>query len=306
MLSLNTFSIFVPETRIAVPDLISETGLSKSVLSVYEMIYGLKTIPVWENDLQSLLRHPLHSILRDTTVLEKIKYVVYLHTAHWVSLQDDPIITFIAKNFSLPTPMIWESTLYKCVGFFKALELFSQLLKSPDELALILTGEIAFTPKLRVVPRSTIVGDAATASIISLRGIKHHLLSVKTKLILGYEKGIYLTDDELISFEMHFIAEIKTVIFEVLDEAGLTLNDISLLLPHNVNLPTWHKIAVALQFSKSKIYLKNIPHIGHSFCSDHLINLQSALNDSLLKPGDYYLMVGCALGFFVSAAVWRY
>ena len=305
MLSLEKYAVFVPDSRVPVMNLEVETGLPKSMLSIFKLIYGLNTIAIWKSDVKSLLKMPLENILLGDVERDRIKYLIYVHTASWVSLMDDGVDGCIKNQFSFPDAHIWETSLYKCVGFFKALELLQRILLH-DELGLILTGEVAFTPKLRVVPRSTIVGDAATASIFSLSGLKHQLLSVNTKLITGYERGIYLSNAQLNEFEKKYVGETLAIILEVLKRARIQLTDIKLILPHNVNIPTWYKIAAALQFPIEKIYLKNIPILGHTFCSDHLINLQSAISENVLMPGDYYVMVGCGLGFFISAAVWKY
>lgn len=305
VLSLEKYAVFVPDNRLSVMSMELETGLSKSMLSIFRLIYGLNTISVWKSDLKSLLKIPLENLLSDCMDPSHIKYIIYVHTATWVSLIDDSVETYLADYFSFSVVHIWESSLYKCVGYFKAVELLQNIL-SLNDLGLIITGEVAFTPKLRVVPRSTIVGDAATASLFSSSGLHHHLLSVKTTLIKGYEKGIYLSDAQLNEFEKKYISETVSVISETLNDACIPLSDIKLILPHNVNIPTWYKIAAALQFPIEKIYLDNISKLGHSFCSDHLINLQSAIEEHHLNVGDYYLMVGCGLGFFISAAVWRY
>lgn len=305
MLSLEKYAVFVPDDRLPIVQLERETDLPKSMLSIFKLIYGLNTISIWKSDLKSLLNMPLENILSGLVDRDRIKYLIYVHTASWVSLIDNSVDVYIKHQFSFSNTYIWETSLYKCVGFFKALELLQRILFGND-LGLILTGEVAFTPKLRVVPRSTIVGDAATASLFSLSGSFHRLLSVKTKLINGYEKGIYLSNSQLSVFEEKYVAETASVIFETLAAASIRLSDVALILPHNVNIPTWRKIAAALCFPIEKIYLGNISKLGHAFCSDHLVNLQSAISECILKPGDYYLMVGCGLGFFISAAVWKY
>lgn len=305
MLSLEKQTVFIPHNFLPVMNMEYETGLPKSMLSIFRLIYGLNTVSIWKSDLKSLLKIPLENMFSDCIDQARIKYVIYVHTASWVSPIDDSVETFLKTHFSLSSAHIWESSLYKCVGYFKAVELLQRIL-APNDFGLVITGEIAFTPKLRVVPRSTIVGDAATASLFSLAGLHHCLLSVKTKLIEGCEKGIYLSDEQLNEFEKKYIEETVSVIVAVLHETCIQLSDIKLILPHNVNIPTWQKIAEALRFPIEKVYLNNISKMGHAFCSDHLINLSSAIEDGCLNKDDYYLMVGCGLGFFISAAVWRY
>lgn len=306
MIFMKDFSVFIPQERMSILDASVETGLSKSILSVYKLIYGLNEISIWRGDLSSLLIDPIFQLVSRNLAVNHVDYLIYVHTASWVSLAGADVLSLISQQFDFSKACCMESSLYKCVGYFKVLELLLSILRSPSDLALVLTGEVAFTPKLRVVPRSTLVGDASTASLFSTSGLDHQLLSVKTHLIPGYEKGIYLCDKALISFELIYISQTVSLVETVLKVAGVSIQDIKVVLPHNVNIPTWEKIALALNIPLSRVYLKNIPVYAHTFSSDHLINLESILNEGLLKKGDLYLMVACGLGFFISAALWRY
>lgn len=306
MLSLNHFETFIPSSRVPIASLEKETKLSKEMLAIYRAIYGLRNVPIWKESLESLLLPPLEKLFEKQNRPTKIKYLIYLHTTPWILPFGDDLLTRIKKKFGLKGVISWGTTQYKCVSFLKMLEVLPVLLKRHSDFsALMITGEIAFTSELRVVPRSTIVGDAATASIFSMRGEAHHVLSTVTQLLPGYARGIELLDQELRSFDAYFIQSMVEIIDRAIASAHISLADITLLLPHNVNIPTWKKIATQLMIPIEKIYLNNIPKVGHCFCSDHLINLQSALFENRLKKGDYYLMVGCGLGFYLSAAVLR-
>lgn len=304
---MNYFESVIPDNRVSIAALQRETQLSSTMLSVYRTIFGLHSIPVWNDSPELFISAALEKLIQKINHFNDIKYVIHLHTAQWPFPFGDHVITRIKKKYGFESAMSWGSTQYKCVSYFKTLELLSMLLENKKNIsAIVLTGEVAFTSKLRVVPRSTIVGDAATAALFSFSGEGHALLSVTNKLLPGYAKGIDLLDSELQHFDTHFISEMTQVIRQALLKANVTLNQIKLILPHNVNIPTWKKISEALQFPLSKIYLNNITELGHCFCSDHLINLQSALHDQLLEKNDYYLMAGCGLGFYFSAAVFRY
>ncbi|MDP1574034.1 MAG: 3-oxoacyl-[acyl-carrier-protein] synthase III C-terminal domain-containing protein [Coxiellaceae bacterium] len=305
MLSLNLFSTFIPDKRKDIRSLQNETGLPKDMLAVFEHFYGLKKVAIYdEGGVFSLIENALLKLQYDVS---QINYLIYLHTADWVLPQGDSLLKRVQDKFGLSRCHFFEISYARCASYFIALELLSKLFKYSDCVsALILTGEIAFTPALRVVPQSSIVSDVSTAAIwLNSPGV-HQLLSVVNKFIRGYEKGIYLTMDELKKFDLIYIENTVSVVKEALLKAKLSLSEITYILPHNVNLSTWRNISSALHFPIEKIYLKNIPELGHSFCSDHLINLESLILEGLLKPGDYYLMVGCGLGFTLSAAVFRF
>ena len=283
----------------------NETQLPREILSIFQLIYGLKTVSIWRQHPELLIFGALEKILKCIPDKSRIRYLIFPHTAPFVIQNHDSYLTRIKNHFQLKNIMAFETCMYKCVSFFKILEMLPILLGN-DEQALVVTGEVAFTPKLRVVPRSTLVGDAATATLFSLSGKNHQLLSVMNKIIVGYEKGIFLSEDQLREFDGIFIQNMASLIINAVEKANISLTTISIILPHNVNIPTWKKISEALNFPLKKIYLNNIEKYGHCFCSDHLINLKSVLSENRLKKGDYYVMAGCGFGFYLSAAVFQF
>lgn len=307
MLTLDASEIFVPDHRVPIMSLEKETQLPKEMLSIYHLFYGLKTIAVnTQYDLESFIAIPLGRLLSANSHT-KINYIIYLHTTGILLSFGDAMLARLKKRFGLESAIAFGMTMMKCASYFKALAILDRLLlENSNESAVILTGEVAFAPSLRVVPRSTIVGDAATASLFSKTCENHRLLFVSNRFIPGYAKGIYLSEREIQCFDAIFIREMTNTILEAVSKSGLFITDIALILPHNVNIPTWKNIALMLKMPIQKIFLNNIDAIGHAFCSDHTINLKSAVDDYQLKKGDYYVMAGCGMGFYLSAAVFQY
>lgn len=305
MLALETFSVYIPNEKIMIENLGIETGLTPEVLRIYKLFYGLQTISVYKiGNVFSLLKKVIDPIYFDD---QTIDYLVYLHTSDWVVPYGQSIVENLTKHYKWNALYSFELSFARCVSYFSLLELLQMIFKkNTHRRALVLTGEIAFTPALRVVPQSTIVSDAATAAIWSAQAKDHFLISVVNYFLKGFHQGIYLSSDQLADFDLVFIDRMVLVIQECLSNAKISLNSVRYILPHNVNIPTWIKISKKLSIPISRIYLKNIPEIGHAFCSDHLINLSSILQENLLKKGDYYIMAGCGMGFILSAALFRY
>lgn len=302
---MKNFSVYIPEKRKSTLLLERETGLSLEILKIFNQFYGLKKISIYDKGNHfSLLKMAIDSInLSDV----KIDYLFYLHTADWVSPHGASLLNNIKRHYKLKVNYSYEVSYTRCVSYFSTLDILDKMFsKLNDKTALIITGEIAFTEQLRVVPQSSLTSDAATAALWSSERSSHNLLSVVNRFMEGFAKGIYLSKTELSYFDECFIQEMMLTIRQAIEKAKVSLQHIKLLLPHNVNIPTWLKIANALEVDSSRVYLKNIPELGHAFCSDHLINLQGALSDQLLQPGDYYVMAGCGLGFTLSAAVFQY
>lgn len=307
-MTLDQCEVFIPKTCMPLSEMEKQTGLPKAMLSLYRVIYGLKNIAIYEDgNLESFLEIPLKKLLLKSDIQSTIKYIFYVHTTAILLPFGDQMLSRLKHKWQLNFAITYDMTMQKCVSYFKALEMLKILLANqPGVSAIILTGEIAFSPQLRVVPRASIVGDAATATLFSLSGKNNHLLSLVNRFIRGYSKGYYLLEVEMQTFDQYFIQYMVETIHESLSKAKIGIDDLALILPHNINIPTWQKIAVALRYPLEKIYMNNISEVGHAFCSDHIINLHSAIVDQRLKQGDYYLMAGCGMGFYVSAAVFRY
>jgi 3-oxoacyl-[acyl-carrier-protein] synthase-3 len=98
------------------------------------------------------------------------------------------------------------------------------------------------------------------------------------------------------------------VLLAAVAQAGLRLDDISLILPHNVNKVSWRQVCRTINFPIQRVLLDNVPVLGHSFCADAFINYQTAAQRGLLRPGDRYLVAaaGAGLGATFSAMVFEH
>ncbi len=88
-----------------------------------------------------------------------------------------------------------------------------------------------------------------------------------------------------------------------LDTAGLGLDDVAWVFPHNVNRISWERVARRLGFPLERIFLDNVPVTGHCFCADPFINYRTARDLGRLAPGDRYLLATVGLGATFSAMV---
>jgi 3-oxoacyl-[acyl-carrier-protein] synthase-3 len=88
----------------------------------------------------------------------------------------------------------------------------------------------------------------------------------------------------------------------------VALDDIRVILPHNVNLVTWQRMCTLLKFPRDRVVVENITASGHIFCADVFVNYTTACERGLLRPGDRYLAaaVGAGGGATFSAMVFEH
>lgn len=309
MLAITDIQYCIPSKQVSIADMQQAANLPHSMLKIFEKIYGLKQVLFCDDiSIFDLLSKSIEKILLSSCIdLGEIKYLVHTHTSQLLIPFGVSLVQSIKNKFGFLEAIAFGTTMQKCVSSLKMFETLSILLNRPERAsALIMTGEIAFTPELRLIPRSSISGDASATALVSNYGTDHILLSVETYHLPGYSKGFHLSNDELKNFDNQFIQVMVRTILRAVDKAGISLSDITVILPHNVNHPTWKNIAAALNVSINKVYIDNISYFGHCFTSDGFLNLALAQEKKLLKKGDYYLMAGCGMGFFFACAVFQF
>lgn len=88
----------------------------------------------------------------------------------------------------------------------------------------------------------------------------------------------------------------------VLDKAGLTLDDISLIVPHQANIRIIDGAVKRLGISPDKVFV-NIEKYGNISSACIPIALCQVLEEGKAKPGDKIVLVGFGGGLTWGAAV---
>jgi 3-oxoacyl-[acyl-carrier-protein] synthase-3 len=79
-------------------------------------------------------------------------------------------------------------------------------------------------------------------------------------------------------------------------KAGLRMEDIRLILPHNVNVVAWQRVCKRIGYPLDQVVLEHVATDGHVFCADAFINYQTAVSGGLLSPGDRYVVAAAGAG----------
>jgi 3-oxoacyl-[acyl-carrier-protein] synthase-3 len=220
----------------------------------------------------------------------------------------------VCRELGLGHALAFTVTHQSCASGLLAIDMAGRLLAAdsaawPDDqewpLALILAGEKAFTREAQVFPDTTIFGEAAAACLVSAFGANDRMLAYAANARGEFDSASGGNDKRL---QQEYRPSLAEVIRRALDEAGVRLDDIAVLLPHNVNVVTWQRMCLLLEFPLDRVLLDNIPASGHAFCVDMFANYQTACERGLLRPGDRYLAaaVGAGGGATFSAMVFEH
>jgi 3-oxoacyl-[acyl-carrier-protein] synthase-3 len=101
----------------------------------------------------------------------------------------------------------------------------------------------------------------------------------------------------------HAVTKFPQVIHEALTANGLTLKDISLLIPHQANLRITEAVAQRLELPPEKV-VSNIQRYGNTTAASIPIALDEALEQGRIKTGDLVILASFGSGFtWASAAI---
>lgn len=214
-----------------------------------------------------------------------------------------------------------------CTGFVYGLTVASQFIESGMYKTVLLIGADAFTRHINWNDRGTAIlfGDGAGAVVLGGVDEGYGLLGSylaadgsgadMLKIPAG---GSALPGNEYsVSNNLHFVQMNGNEVFKfavrimpeacirALDKAGLTINDVDYLIPHQANLRIIDSAAKRLGIDKEKIIV-NLEKYGNTSTASIPLALYDLYSSGKLKRGDTLLFVGFGAGLTWGANVIRW
>ncbi|WP_337034926.1 3-oxoacyl-[acyl-carrier-protein] synthase III C-terminal domain-containing protein [Paenibacillus illinoisensis] len=301
---------YIPDHVVPIRELNDHLGLNHAQIKVLEKIHGLKQVREdRDGDLSGLLGRVLAQVVNSPKVSPaSIKYIIYCHTIQENFPFPMKVLQGLKQSYGLQHAIAFSLTQQNCASGLIALDVAETLLPSleEDDHILILTGEKTFSPVVQLIPNTTVMGEAAAAVLVGKTGLGCRMVGL-TNITLGQFCNVLTGSPQILKeFQEIYTPRLCEAILMAVERAGLVLQDIRYIVPHNVNLSSWKRVASRLSYPFERVYTSNVEEIGHCFCSDPFINLQAVLEQELLQPDDYYLLVTVGLGVTFSVAVMQY
>jgi len=286
--ALDAVSVYTPAFRVPIEDLADPLGLTAIQVRLFRRFHGLDQVRFDpDRSPAELLRAAAEGLTELRGQEHRVRYVVHGRAMPVVVPYPHNPLHEVCRGLGLGHALAFTVTQQSCASGLLAVELAGRLLAGdPDEeaLALVLTGEKAFTRHARLLPGTSLFGEGASACLVSANGRRDRMLS-----FVCAQRGEF--DGEFGDREDEFV-----------------LDDIRLVLPHNVNVVTWQRLCSLMDFPVRRVLLSNVPDNGHLFCTDAFANYRTARERDLLREGDHYLVatVGAGAGATFSAMVFQH
>jgi 3-oxoacyl-[acyl-carrier-protein] synthase III len=306
MTALEAVSVYLPPLRIPIESLADSLGLTEMQVKLFRRFHGLREVG---RDPDASLTRLLMKAAAGLDALRgqehRVRYVLYARTMPVVAPYPVNPLHEVCRALGLGHALAFTVTHQSCASGLLAIDMAGRLLAGdssdgpdgqdggPGPLALVLSGEKAFTRAAQVFADTTVFGEGASACLVSAFGARDRLLAYASNVRGEFDSATGENDARL---QREYRPSLAEVMRRALDEAGLTLDDIRVVLPHNVNLVTWQRMCTLLKFPRDRVVLDNVASSGHVFCADMFANYQTACERGLLQPGDRYLAAAVGAG----------
>ena len=218
------------------------------------------------------------------------------------------ISNFIQKKLGIP-PCICLDILAGCSGYINAFDIAKKYIDLGEvEKALIVgVDKLSSIINQEDIGTAIVLSDGAGATLIeketNKKSQKMYVVNIKAEgennniLTYNYGQKLYMDGKEVYRY-----AVTKTVesIKEVLDKAGLTIEDIKYIIPHQSNLKIMKAIASRLHIDMEKMFT-NIQTRGNTFCASIPIALYDMQEKGLLKSEDKVILLGYGGGLNIGS-----
>jgi len=199
-----------------------------------------------------------------------------------------------------------------CAGFLFGIEIGQQFITSHTHETVLVIGAEKLTSITNWTDRNTCVlfGDGAGAAILRHRGSAHGVISTHIGSDGQYADILFMpgggsrypitrenVDLNLVTIHMtgkevykQAVTAMLRAAKKALEQAGLSIQDIACVIPHQANVRIIDAIADRLGISRDKMFV-NLDRYGNTSAAAVAIALDEANRSGRIKSGDYVLMV---------------
>ncbi|SRR5216683_25373 len=308
--TLQRIVAYVPGPPVSVEEAAKGLDLRRTQVRMFRRI-GLDQLG-WapRADMFDLVSTPARALLGAAPgVGSSIRYLVYAHSVSDLTPAHVLAADQLRDLLGLPDTDAFAITHLNCVSALEALDVAGQLLRAggdPDARALVVTGENPAAARVRLIVNTSLLSHAATACLVGLDGQGGRVLSYAVRTAGEFADGLLLEGELRAQFGDTYNARVVGVIEEALRGADMSLDDVAMLVPHNVNVLSWLRLCDKLRLSPDRVFLDNVARYAHAYSCDPYLNLHTMHERGLIARGSRYLLVSVGLGATYGAMVIEY
>ena len=189
-----------------------------------------------------------------------------------------------------------------CSGFLNALSVADSFIQTGKIRNALVVGSDTLSRLLNWQDRTTCIlfGDGAGAVVLGVSEDGHGgILSTKLRTVKNNEHTITMNGKEVFKVAVRSMEEISR---QALDEAGVSIEQVSLVIPHQANRRIIVALADRLGISMDRVVV-NVEKYGNTSAASVPVALDEAKRQGRIHKGDIVLLNAFGAGFAWGAAV---
>jgi len=214
-----------------------------------------------------------------------------------------------------------------CTGFIYALTVAEKFLLASDMRHILVVGAEAVSKVLDYTDRSTCVlfGDGAGAAVLGKADSDYGIITSYLGADGRGAKELYMpaggsaipATAESVGQRLHYLRMNGTEIFKfatktmttvsgrLVNQAGLTYQDIDLFIPHQANIRIIQSAAKRMRMPMDKVFV-NLDRVGNTSAGSIPVALSEAYEQGRLRKGDLVMMVAFGTGLTYGGVILRW
>ncbi|MCZ7597995.1 MAG: hypothetical protein M5U09_10050 [Gammaproteobacteria bacterium] len=164
-----------------------------------------------------------------------------------------------------------------CVSVYMAVRVARAMLLRRPELgsALIVAGDVIPSEYYREIDEVGLHSDGASAMILKTHPSRYRIVDMMIHSESAFSDRIFSDAEPQRRLKgtqaLYLCAE--RMIEELLAAHSVSLHDVSIILPHNLDLAMWRSLIRFVRGTTDQLYTANFSRKGHVLCNDLVINL---------------------------------
>jgi 3-oxoacyl-[acyl-carrier-protein] synthase-3 len=291
-------SYYLPPERVELDDLGERVRLTAEQVRVYKQVRKLKYLRLSHETADDMAVKVGGGALDESGVSpDEIDAVVFFHSLYNMSLAPTSIVGRIQHELGLTRSIGFAITGQGCASVNSAIRVARNMILAGSAKTILVIGADGLQDsRARELNGITIVGDGASALILRKGCISNRLLEIGS-----FDEGYFhcisdWTPEDQESFDMVYVIASTRLARRTLGRAGLTLDQVRLLIPHNVNYSSWERILPLMNFDPGRFFGDNISLNGHAYGTDVVVNLKDAIEANRIQKGQYAMLMTAGLG----------
>jgi 3-oxoacyl-[acyl-carrier-protein] synthase-3 len=292
-------SYYLAPRVMSIDELGAALNLPEKRVKTYKEARGLGFVHVADGETTTdiALKVARTAIAESGVAPEEIDAVVFCHSLYNTALDPVSSVGKIQHALGMTRSIGFSISQQYCASIIMGLRAArNMILSGSADTAMVVCADCLLDSKAREIKHIGMMSDGGGAVILKKGWERNRLLAITNHVQGSFYDYLTWSKEDYERYDMvYFLATARTIL-RTLRSAGLTLDDLSLLVPHNTNMSSWVRVLSMLNLDEKRFFGDNIWRHSHSCGADIIVNFMDAIKAGRLQPGGYALLAAAGLG----------